>query len=199
MRPFWPNWATQTKTNFLRPFQPKIRFFAEFRIAFGYVFRCVPGPEVPEYFRTFGLLKVSDAEATKDVEAALRMLESLEDRMQTVSQGVRLQELGTCRRTEKQSFRPLADEVPKHFRQRAAQIHLAFPALCFSGKAESLLAWLSVECRESGSRVRSACRPRAQGLRRRGAGRIPQEEHRAFDIARWPFEDFVIPSEVVEG
>jgi hypothetical protein len=37
----------------------------------------VPGPEVSEYFRTFGLLKVSNAEAAKDVEAALRVLESV--------------------------------------------------------------------------------------------------------------------------
>jgi len=76
----------------------------------------VSGPEVPEYFRAFSLLQASDAEAAKDVESALRVFDSLENGMEAVAQGVRLQELGTSRRTEEQSFRPFADEVPKHFR-----------------------------------------------------------------------------------
>ena len=55
----------ESESNLLRPFQTKIPFFAEFGIAFGYMFRCVSGPEVPEYFRAFRLLLASDAEASK--------------------------------------------------------------------------------------------------------------------------------------
>ena len=51
--------------------------------------------------------------------------------MEIVSQGVRLQELGTRRRSEEQSLRPVANEVFKHHRQGATQIHLAFAAFCF--------------------------------------------------------------------
>ena len=68
----------------------EIPFFAEFGVALGYVFRCVPGPEVPEDFRAFGLLQAGYAEAAKDVKAALHMFDGFERGMETVAEYVRL-------------------------------------------------------------------------------------------------------------
>jgi hypothetical protein len=90
----------------------------------------VPGPEVPEYFRAFSLLQMRDAETAKDVEATLDVFDGLK-------RGWRLSlSVFDCKswapvRSEEQSFRPVAYEVLQYFRQREAQIHFAFAALCF--------------------------------------------------------------------
>jgi hypothetical protein len=60
---------------FFCPLQSEFTLTAQFRVARGDVAWCVPGPKVPQCFRTPGLLKVGNAKAAENVESALRVIE----------------------------------------------------------------------------------------------------------------------------
>jgi hypothetical protein len=117
--------GAQTRSHTLGPFQAVIPIGEKFHVSLGYVRLDVSAPKMLESFRAIGFLKVSDAEAPKDVEATLDVFQFGKDGVEVPAEDVRLEELAAGGRLEDEPRCAVADVGFEHGRERRAEVDFA--------------------------------------------------------------------------
>src|SRR5229473_3517806 len=111
------NCKHKPRSHTLGPIQTISTIVEKFHVSLGYVCRCVSAPKMLESLWAIRFLKVSDAEAPEDVKATLDVFHLVENGVEAVLESVRLQELGTSARAEKQTRRAKARVFLEHCRE----------------------------------------------------------------------------------